>query len=220
MSTIPTLSPSTLTTHYAPILKARLLSTTLSDNQKYGYSFSENTTDANCFRGILSNNITTLITNQLTPRTNTTLSNWDTDKAYNKNTTNQNTNGYYSYTYTSATNNTLSINTSPSGTGTKTVVVEGGNIQINTNIEYLGSNKTLLLVARKNGAGQGGNIYINPTVTRIDAIIIADGGAIMNGTTTTTSTSTTTTTQNWITNASSLTNRLTINGRLYSYNTR
>lgn len=154
MSTIPTLSPSTLTTHYAPILKSRLLSNTLSDNQKYGYSFSENTTDANCFRGILSNNVTTLITNQLTPRTNTTLSNWDSEKAFIKNTTTKNTNGDYFYSYTNSNNNTLSITTTPTGTGTKTVVVDGGNIQINTNLEYLGNNKTLLLVARKNAQGQ------------------------------------------------------------------
>ena len=38
----------------------------------------------------------------------------------------------------------------------------------------------------------------------------------MNGTTT----NGTTTTKNWITNATDLTNRLTINGRVYSYNTR
>ena len=79
-----------------------------------------------------------------------------------------------------------------------------------------GTGKTLLLIARKNSAGQGGNIYINPTVTRVDTIIIADGGSLMNGTTT----NGTTTTKNWITNATDLTNRLTINGRVYSYNTR
>lgn len=184
MATIPTLSPPTLATHYAPLLKNRLISTTLTDNQKYGYSFSENSTDAGCFRGILANNITTLIANQLNPKTTTTLSNWTTDVATIKNTTTANTNGYYYYSYTSNTNNTLSISTSPTGTGTKSVVVEGGNIQINTNIEYTGTGKTLLLVARKNTNGQGGNIYINPSVTRIDAIIIADGGAVMNGTTT------------------------------------
>jgi hypothetical protein len=232
MPTIPTLSPSTLTTHYAPILKARLLSPTLTDTQKYGYSFSENSTNASCFRGILSSNITTLITNQLNPRpvTDITLDNWTTKLSTLKsnsttgtgtNTNTPNTNGYYYYSYTSPTQNTLTLSTSPTGTGTKTVVVEGGNIQINTNIEYLGTNKTLLLIARKNAAGQGGNVYINPSVTRVDAIIIADGGSVMNGTTT----GSTTTTKNWITSiadgtVSQLSNRLTINGRLYSYNTR
>lgn len=184
MTTIPTLSPSTLATHYAPLLKAKLISTTLTDNQKYGYSFSENSTDAGCFRGILANNVTTLVTNQLNPKTTTTLSNWTTDVATIKNTTTPNTNGYYYYSYTGSTNNTLSISTSPTGTGVKSVIVEGGNIQINANIEYTGTGKTLLLIARKNTNGQGGNIYINPSVTRIDAIIIADGGAVMNGTTT------------------------------------
>lgn len=186
MTTIPTLSPPTLATHYAPLLKTKLISATLTDNQKYGYSFSENSTDAGCFRGILSNNVTTLVTNQLNPKpaSTTTLSNWTTDLATIKNTTTPNTNGYYYYSYTSGTNNTLSISTSPTGTGTKSVIVEGGNIQINANLEYTGTGKTLLLIARKNANGQGGNIYINPSVTRIDAIIIADGGAVMNGTTT------------------------------------
>jgi len=215
MSVKPTLSPSTLATHYAPILKTRLTST-LPDNQKYGYSFSENSIDAGCFRGILGSNITTLLTNQLTPKTTTTLTNWATDLANIKNTTTPNTNGYYYYSYTSSTNNTLSI-TAPTGTGTKSVVVDGGNIQINTNIDYTGTGKTLLLIARKNSSGHGGNIYINPSVTRVDAIIVADGGAVMNGTT---DAGGTTTTKNWISNPTDLTNRLTINGRVYSYNTR
>ena len=223
MTTIPTLSPPTLATHYAPLLKTRLntpTSATFTDNQKYGYSFSENSTDAGCFRGILSNNVTTLVTNQLNPKptSTTTLSNWTTDLATIKNTTTPNTNGYYYYSYTGGTNNTLSITTSPTGTGTKSVVVEGGNIQINTNLEYTGTGKTLLLIARKNASGQGGNIYINPSVTKIDAIIIADGGAVMNGTTT----SWVTDTKEWTTTSdvSLLAKRLTINGRIYSYNTR
>jgi hypothetical protein len=51
--------------------------------------------------------------------------------------------------------------------------VDGGNIQINTNIDYSGSDKTLVLIARKIG-DNGGNIFIHPNVTRIDAIIIAE----------------------------------------------
>jgi hypothetical protein len=217
MPTIPTLSPSTLSSHYAPLLKTKFASATLSNNEKYGYSFSENPTNASCFRGILSNNITTLVTNQLNPRPagEVTLTNWTTQLSTIKNTTTPNTNGYYYYSFSANTNNTVTV-TPPTGTGTKNVIVDGGNIQINSNIEYTGSGKTLLLIARKNNAGQGGNIYINPTVTRIDAIIIADGGTLINGTTA----NWTTTTKNWISNASDLTNRLTINGRLYSYNTR
>ena len=46
MSTIPNLDT------YKALLKTRLTATG-TDNQKYGYSFSENTTDASCFRGIL-----------------------------------------------------------------------------------------------------------------------------------------------------------------------
>jgi hypothetical protein len=213
MPTVPTLSPSTLASHYAPLLKTKFASTTFSNNEKYGYSFSENPTNASCFRGILSNNITTLVTNQLNPRPagEVTLTNWTTQLSTIKNTTTPNTNGYYYYSFSANTNNTVTV-APPTGTGTKNVIIDGGNIQINSNIEYTGSGKTLLLIARKNNAGQGGNIYISPTVTRIDAIIIADGGTLINGTPTAT--------KNWITNPSDLTNRLTINGRLYSYNTR
>lgn len=80
-------------------------------------------------------------------------------------------------------------------------MVEGGDIHIKTNIEYTGSDKILLLIARKNNNGQGGNVIVDPSVTRIDATIIADGGVL----------------------TSSDINpgeRLVINGSLYSYNTR
>ena len=127
MTTIPNLDT------YEDITKIRL-STTLNDNLKYGYTFSENTTDANCFRGILASNVTTLLTNQLTPRTTTTF-NWS-DLAFVKNSTVPNSSGYYYYVYPSM--NTLNITTPPTGTGTKSVVVEGGNIHIKTNIEYTG----------------------------------------------------------------------------------
>lgn len=149
-----------------------LLITRLNTN-KYGYSFSENTADAQCFRGILANNVATLIANQLTPRTETALDNWDTSRALVKNSSNRNTNGYYYYSYTA--NDTLKINTSPSDSGTKTVVVDGGNIQITQDINYSGPGKILVLIARKNNNGQGGNILIDPTVSNIDAILIADG---------------------------------------------
>ncbi len=183
-------------------LTATRLTGTGTNNQKYGYTFSENTNNAACFRGILATNIQTLMTNQLTPRTTTTLTNWDTDRAPTKaNTSVLNTNGYYYYNYTT-TNNTLTLGTSPGGTGTKSLVVEGGNIRISENITYSGAGKTLLLIARKNGAGKGGDIIIDPSVTHIDAILIADGGALRT------------------TDATTPTDRLTINGRLYSYNTR
>jgi hypothetical protein len=194
MPTIPNLDT------YAALTKTRLDSTTLTDNQKYGYSFSENTTDANCFRSILASNVTTLIANQLTPKTATTLTNWNTDRANIKNTSTPNTNGYYYYTY--PTTNTLDIMTSPTGTGAKAVIVEGGDIRIKTDITYTGGDKTLTIIARKNANGQGGNIEIDAGVKNIDAILIADGGALKT------------------TDATTPGDRLTINGRLYSYNTR
>jgi len=194
MSTIPNLDT------YAALTKTRLDSTTLTDSQKYGYSFSENTTDANCFRGILASNVTTLLANQLTPKTTTSLSNWNTDRANLKNTSTPNTNDYYYYTY--PTTNTLDIIASPTGTGAKAVVVEGGDIRIKTDITYTGGDKTLTIIARKNANGQGGNIEIDAGVKNIDAILIADGGAMKT------------------TDATTPGERLTINGRLYSYNTR
>ena len=191
MTTVPTI----------PTYKTAL-QTALSQSQ-YGYSLSENATNATCFRGILSNNINTLVSSQYNASTNPTL-NWSIPAAL-KNTNITNTNGYYYFSGLSG--NTLSINDTPTGTGSKAVIVEGGNIQINSNIDYSGTDKTLILIARKNTTTNvGGNIYINPSVTRIDAIIIADG-ALINATTT----GTTTTTKNWIDNPTELSNRLTIN---------
>ena len=199
----------TLTTYKTP------LQTSLTAGQ-YGYSLSENATNATCFRGILSNNITTLVTNQYNASNANTL-NWATPASL-KNTSTPNTNGYYYFS--SIAGNTLSINNTPTGTGSKAVIVEGGNIQINSNIDYSGTDKTLILIARKNTTTNiGGNIYINPSVTRIDAIIIADG-ALINATTATSGSTSTTTTKNWIDNPTELSNRLTINGRIYSFNTR
>lgn len=218
MSPRPLLSLLPTSTYYATLLNSRLTSSLLPI-EKYGYSFSENPSQAECFRGILFNNISTLVANQYTARTTMTLSSWENDRAPIKNTNNLlNMSGYYYYSYTSPTNNTLSITSSPGGTGQKAVVVESGNIQINENIEYTGGDKTLILVARKNTGvqGQGGNIYIAPNVTRIDAILIADGGAVMNGTTV----NGVTTPKNWVSNPSDVNNRLIINGRIYSYNTR
>lgn len=189
---------------------------------KYGYSLSEDQNNATCFRGILSSNISTLITNQYNANTNTSLL-WS-QPATLKNTSTANTNGYYyhSFTTTSNANNTVTLpDTNPTGTGQKVVVVDGGNIQINKNIDYAGTDKTLVLIARKNANGTaGGNIYINPSVTRIDAILIADG-SLINATTSNASTTTSATiTKNWIDNEADLSNRLIINGRIYSFNTR
>lgn len=94
------------------------------------------------------------------------------------------------------------MTTSPNGTGNKSVIVEGGNIHIKENITYSGTGNTLVLIARKNNSTNGGNIIIDPTVTRIDAVLIADGGALQSS------------------SASTPGERLTINGRIYSYNTR
>ncbi len=108
----------------------------------------------------------------------------------------------------------MSIDSFPTtNSGPKAVIVEGGNIQINTDItNYDTGTNVLILIARKNTiTNTGGNIYINPSVTHIDAIIIVDG-AVMNADATGV--------KNWINDASLLGTPLRINGRLYSFNTR
>lgn len=207
MTTIPNL------TNYKTLLQTRKTA------NQYGYGLSEDTTNAACFRGILSSNIATLVTNQYSPSSSLTLD-WS-QPAKLKNTNTPNTNGYYYYVNQSSTStaNTIILPaTNPTGTGQKVIVVDGSNIQITSNITYSGADKTLVIIARKIN-GNGGNIYIAPSVTRVDAILIADG-ALMNATTTNTSTTSTTTIKNWIDDASTLSNRLVINGRLYSFNTR
>ena len=72
-----------------------------------------------------------------------------------------NTQGYYYYRYTSSTDNTLTLSSSPTGTGVKSVIVDGGHIRITQDIIYSGGDKHLILIARKNTAGNGGNIIID-----------------------------------------------------------
>ena len=90
------------------------------------------------------------------------------------------------------------------------IFVEGADVQINGNITYNASNASLVIIARKVGTA-GGNIYVSPSVTGISATLIADG-ALMNGTNAQPI--------NWLSYPSQLTNKLTINGRLSTYNTR
>lgn len=89
--------------------------------------------------------------------------------------------------------------------GNKTLVVEGGNIYITGNIT--GNGILGLIALEKNG--QGGNIYIHPSVTDIYAVMYADrsvisyNGAELDGTT----------------QDSVLANQLYIKGSLFSENT-
>lgn len=213
MPTVPTFD-----TH-KELMKSRI-ETAITNAETYGYTFSENADNATCFRTLLNRNIGTLIADQYDPIQNqNTLSNWTMSLAKTKtddstNPGQPNTNGYYYYDYTDTANKTLSITTNPSGTGQKTVIVEGGDIKITQNIIYTNMQTNdsdtsdsanlnyLLLIARKDNEGNGGNIKITPNVTHIDAILIADGGALIS--------------EDPINSG----NRLTVNGRIYSYNTR
>jgi hypothetical protein len=91
----------------------------------------------------------------------------------------------------------------------------GADVQINSNI-YTSSGGAVVIIARKLG-DFGGNIFINPSVTNISATLIADGSLIngVNGSP-----------RNWLSDPVELSDknatsgRLTINGRLFSYNSR
>lgn len=58
-------------------------------------------------------------------------------------------------------------------TGTKVLIVEGADIYLRGNIHYLSRDSSLVIIALKSGA-YGGNVYVNPEITNIDATIIAD----------------------------------------------
>ena len=87
----------------------------------------------------------------------------------------------------------------------------GADVQINSNILISGYG-SLVIIARKFGTN-GGNIYIKPSVTNVGATLIADG-ALMNGNSGVS--------LNWLntTDRDFLGSKLTINGRLSTYNTR
>ena len=171
---------------------------------EYGYSLSDDLSNARCFQGILASNIATLITNQY-DSSDVNILNWS--QPANISSINiANIRGDYYLAH--APSNLVSITTSPPP-GSKVILVDGENLAINTNI-IANTTDTIVIIARKNGS-TGGNIYIDPSVTEIDAILITDG-AIMNAQNGVV--------KNWIDNAALLNQRLTINGRLYSFNTR
>jgi hypothetical protein len=72
----------------------------------------------------------------------------------------------------SNSSNTLTV------TGQKTIVTEGINIYIRSNLSYGNATSSLALVALKNANGEGGKIYIHPSVTNISAFIYADGAVL------------------------------------------
>jgi hypothetical protein len=60
--------------------------------------------------------------------------------------------------------------------------VVGADVYIKENIRYAGTNTfpSLVIIVQKEG-NNGGNIYVDPAVTQIDATLIADG-ALMSAT--------------------------------------
>jgi len=96
--------------------------------------------------------------------------------------------------------------------------VVGGDVYIKENIKYStlsGDTPSLVIIVQKNSGGTWGNIYVDPSVTYIDATLIADG-ALMNAAIS----GNTLGIHNWISHPETLWNRLVINGRLLTHNTR
>jgi hypothetical protein len=128
----------------------------------------------------------------------------------------RNTKGYY-YFQGDANNTLLEIAGTPRLTGTKVLIVEGAHIYLKEDIRYFSRNSSLVIIALKKD-GRGGNVYVNPQVTNIDATIIADGSLIN---ATRTPNSDVMVPKIWFNDsAGELQNPLTINGRLLTYNTR
>jgi hypothetical protein len=101
---------------------------------------SQDTDTANCFRGIISSNISRLVTSQYNstvltqPNTNI---DWTKPAKIKTTPTVANSNGYYYYSSNnSTTNTTLTLNASPTSRGIKTLIAEGANIHITSNINY------------------------------------------------------------------------------------
>ncbi len=94
--------------------------------------------------------------------------------------------------------------------GKKTIIVEGGNLYIKHNIKYNDENNDILwIIVLKDANWNGGNLYIDPSVTRIDATIFTERSLI----------SYNWTILDWDTEASVLKDQLYIFGTVFSENT-
>jgi len=75
---------------------------------------------------------------------------------------------------TVGTNNT----TLKTPSGSKTIVVNGGNIHLKSNLIYRDNKSVLGLIALKDRNGNGGNIYIYPEVTNAVGSVYAEGSVL------------------------------------------
>lgn len=68
--------------------------------------------------------------------------------------------------------------------GIRTIVVRWANLYINQNMYYTDKDSILGVVVQKDASGNGGNLYISPTITNVVGTYILDGSVISyNGTT-------------------------------------
>lgn len=208
----------------------------LTGTERRGYLLSDpaRKTQTINFRSKLTSNINTYIKsqycsvplNQSDAGENIWNDNANTSGAFRKISgacsTNHNANGYYYYeTDTNPTEIGKLLTLAPSILTIRkptVLYVVGADIQINNNILYstsTGDTPSLVIIAQAKD-GHGGNIYVRPDVTNINATLIADG-ALMNGVG---GPPTTGAPLNLVSNADILDKRLLINGKLFTYNTR
>ncbi|MDD2487536.1 MAG: hypothetical protein PHS92_04150 [Candidatus Gracilibacteria bacterium] len=65
--------------------------------------------------------------------------------------------------------------------GKKTIIIKGGNLYINSDMYYSNSSSDMLVIVVKrdpNHPENGGNVYINPNVTNLVGMIVADGSIL------------------------------------------
>ncbi|MEI6711242.1 MAG: hypothetical protein WCK88_03265 [bacterium] len=87
----------------------------------------------------------------------------------------KNTKGYYYFKGGPNTDNRIITIAGVSRlTGTKVLIVEGADIYLQGDINYFSRNSSLVIISLKDSGGYGGNVYVDPQVTNIDATIIAD----------------------------------------------
>lgn len=63
-------------------------------------------------------------------------------------------------------------------TGIKTILIKGGNLHIRSNLVYSSRQDSFGVVVLKDAAGNGGNIYIYPSVTNVVGAYYAEGSVI------------------------------------------
>lgn len=73
---------------------------------------------------------------------------------------------------------TLNLTSGELPNNARTLLVEGGNLYIKSNLKYPSNASSFGVIILKNGTGEGGNIYIDPSVTNLVGAVYAEGSVI------------------------------------------